>query len=60
MNRYVLFIDARARQNQSNQALMSRSAAGAINPSSALTTSLLGSAGSVASSWYQYNKAGAK
>jgi hypothetical protein len=45
--------------NQSNQALMSRAASDAINPNQAATTSLIGSAGSVASSWYQFNKAGA-
>lgn len=45
--------------NQTNQALMSRSAAGAINPLLSAGTSLLGGAGSVASSWYQYKKAGA-
>jgi hypothetical protein len=44
--------------NQGNQALMSRSAASSISPSGAARTSLLGSAGSVASSWYQYNKSG--
>jgi hypothetical protein len=44
--------------NQSNQALMSRAAAGAISPGMAATSSLLGSAGSVASNWYQYNKVG--
>lgn len=46
--------------NQSNQALMSRASADAINPGQSAVTSLLGSAGSVASNWYQYNKAGAK
>lgn len=44
--------------NQSNQALMSRASAGAISPLTSAATSLLGSAGSVASSWYQYGKAG--
>lgn len=44
--------------NQSNQALMSRAAAGAISPTMSAVTSLLGSAGSVASSWYSYGKAG--
>lgn len=45
--------------NQTNQATMSRAASAAISPTQALTTSLLGSAGSVASNWYQYGKAGA-
>jgi hypothetical protein len=44
--------------NQSNQALMSRASAGAINPGQAAATSLMGSAGSVAASWYSYNKTG--
>ena len=42
--------------NQSNQALMSRASAGAISPLTSAATSLLGSAGSVASSWYSYGK----
>lgn len=46
--------------NQTNQALMSRASAGAISPLGSATTSLLGSAGSVAGNWYQYNKAGVK
>lgn len=45
--------------NQSNQTLLSRASADAINPGQSAVTSLLGSAGSVASSWYQYSKAGA-
>lgn len=45
---------------QTNQALMSRASAGAINPLMSTATSLLGSAGSVASNWYQYSKAGVK
>lgn len=45
--------------NQSNQALMSRASAGAINPGQSAMTSLLGSASSVASSWYMMNKGGA-
>lgn len=45
--------------NQSNQALMSRASAGAINPGQSALTSLLGSAGTVAGNWYQYSKAGA-
>lgn len=44
--------------NQTAQATMSRAAAGAISPSSAFTSSLLGSAGSVAQSWYMYGKSG--
>lgn len=44
--------------NQTNQALMSRASASAISPLTSMTTSLLGSAGSVASSWYTMNKAG--
>jgi hypothetical protein len=46
--------------NQTNQALMSRASAGAINPGQAAFSSLLGSAGSVAGNWYAMNKAGAK
>lgn len=46
--------------NQTNQALMSRASAGAINPGQAAATSLMGSAGSVASNWYQYNRNGAQ
>lgn len=42
--------------NQTAQATSSRAAASAISPSSAFTSSLLGGAGQVASSWYQYNK----
>jgi hypothetical protein len=45
--------------NQTNQALTSRTAAGAINPGQAGFTSLLTGAGSVASNWYRYDKAGA-
>ena len=44
--------------NQTNQALMSRASASAISPGMSAVTSLLGSAGSVASNWYQLNKAG--
>ncbi len=44
--------------NQQNQALMSRASAGAISPGAAGFTSLLGSAGQVASNWYAYNKGG--
>lgn len=46
--------------NQTNQALTSRASASSINPGQAMTTSLLGSAGSVAGNWYQYNKTGSK
>lgn len=42
--------------NSKAQASMSRAASGAISPSSAFTSSLIGSAGQVASSWYQYSK----
>ena len=44
--------------NYQNEALMARSAAGAINPGTSAFSSLLGSAGSVASSWYQFNRNG--
>lgn len=44
--------------NMQNEALMQRATAGAINPFGSAATSLLGSAGSVASSWYAMNKAG--
>lgn len=44
--------------NQKAQATSSRAAAGAISPDSAFTSSLIGGAGQVASSWYQYNKLG--
>ena len=44
--------------NYQNEALMARSAAGAISPGMSAFSSLLGSAGSVASSWYKYNKNG--
>jgi hypothetical protein len=45
--------------NYQNQALMARANAAAISPGAAAATSLLGSAGKVASSWYAFNKAGA-
>ncbi len=41
------------------QAAFDRSGAGAISPGFTAFTSLLGSAGTVASSWYSLNKAGA-
>jgi hypothetical protein len=44
--------------NFTNQATTSRAGAGAISPSGAAFTSLLGSAGSVAAGWYQYSKVG--
>ena len=40
--------------NQRTQAAMSRANAGAISPGLAMGTSLLGSAGRVAASWYQF------
>ena len=46
--------------NYQNQALMDRAAAGAISPGAGAVASLLGSAGSVVQSWYQFNQAGAK
>ena len=45
--------------NIRSQARSARSAAGAISPGRAAVTSLIGSAGSVASSWYSMSKAGA-
>jgi hypothetical protein len=45
--------------NYQNDALLKRSAAGAINPTAAGVTSLLGSASQVASTWYTAGKAGA-
>jgi hypothetical protein len=44
--------------NQTNQALTSRSAADTINPGMSAATSLVGSAASVASSWYAMKNAG--
>lgn len=44
--------------NFQNEALMKRASASAINPLLSATTSLLGSAGQVASSYYQLNKTG--
>ena len=41
--------------NQRSQAAMSRANAGSINPLMAGATSLMGSAGRVASSWYQFS-----
>ena len=45
--------------NYQSEAAMKRSAAKGINPGQAAFTSLLGSAGSVASSWYALSKSGA-
>lgn len=42
--------------NYQNEALMKRSAASTVSPMASVASSLLGSAGSVASSWYLYNK----
>lgn len=42
--------------NANNQALMSRASASGISPGGAAFTSLLGSAGSVAQSWYGFKK----
>ena len=45
--------------NFQNEALMKRAGADSINPFASAAGSLLGSAGSVASSWYSLNKSGA-
>jgi hypothetical protein len=45
--------------NEQNQATMSRAAASAISPGGYAFGSLLGSAGDVAKSWYQFKKEGA-
>ncbi|MDR2219726.1 MAG: hypothetical protein LBE24_04005 [Methylobacillus sp.] len=42
-----------------NQALMARATAKGISPSKAMFSSILGSAGRVAGSWYSFNKSGA-
>lgn len=44
--------------NSANEALIKSATAGAINPGMSAFSSLLGNAGSVASSWYRFNKAG--
>lgn len=44
--------------NYQNEALTKRASAGSISPGSAAFGTLLGGAGSVASSWYTMNKAG--
>ena len=46
--------------NYQNQALMDRASAGAISPGAGAVASLLGSAGSVGQSWYQFNQVGAQ
>lgn len=43
-----------------NQATMSRAAASTISPVGSMASSLLGSAGSLSQSWYQFNQSGAK
>lgn len=43
--------------NFQNETLAARATAGAISPGMSAFSSLLGSAGTVASSWYQFNKA---
>lgn len=45
--------------NTRSQARSARAAAGAISPSTAALTSIIGGVGSVASSWYSMNKDGA-
>jgi hypothetical protein len=45
--------------NQQAQARSARAASGAISPVSAMLTTALGGAGQVASSWYQFKRAGA-
>lgn len=45
--------------NSNIQGVMDRSSASALSPAAGAATSLLGSAGSVASNWYQLNKTGA-
>lgn len=45
--------------NMQNDALMRQAAAGSLNPAGSVASSLLGSAGSVAGSWYSLNKSGA-
>ena len=45
--------------NASNQAMMSNASASSINPNNAAMSSLMGSAGNVAQSWYAMNKKGA-
>lgn len=45
--------------NFQNEALTKRATAGAISPGMSAASSLLGSAGSVATSWYTLNKSGA-
>ncbi|MDR0380357.1 MAG: hypothetical protein LBI62_10540 [Candidatus Accumulibacter sp.] len=45
--------------NYQNEALMARAQAKGISPDRSAMSSLLGSAGRVASSWYAFSKAGA-
>lgn len=45
--------------NYEGEALSARAGASAINPAASSIATLLGGAGSVASSWYQFNKVGA-
>lgn len=45
--------------NSQNEAIMARAGAKSISPGMSLATSLLGSAGSVSQSWYQFKQAGA-
>jgi len=45
--------------NMQNDALMRQAAAGSLNPAGSVASSLIGSAGSVAGSWYSLNKSGA-
>lgn len=49
-------VDATSMQNE---ALMARATASAINPGMAATSSLISSAGQIASQWYSFSKAGA-
>ena len=44
--------------NQRSQAAMARANASAINPAMAFGTSLIGSAGNVAESWYRFKGSG--
>lgn len=44
--------------NQQNESLVKRATAGGISPGMAATSSLMASAGQVASSWYMMNKVG--
>ena len=46
--------------NYQNQALMNRASASSISPMGGAVSSLLGSAGAVGQSWYQFNQVGAQ